>query len=444
MSKHFISLSRALLLLALVLAPAVARAGAIRQVTVADAINPVTARFISDQLRQAEAAGDSAFLLLLDTPGGLVSAMRGIIQGILQAPIPVIVYVAPSGGGAASAGALITMAADFAVMAPGTNIGAASPVSIGLGGGGGMDETMKSKVFNDFIAYSRSIAEQRGRNPDWAEDIVRDARSSSATEALELKVIDLIANDVPSLLTQLEGRKYLRHGQAQIFSAAGAVVQPVEMGWRLRLLSAISNPTLAYMLLMLGILGIFFEISQPGVVLPGVIGGIAILLAFFSFQVLPVNLVGLLLIFLAVVLFVLEIKVVSYGMLSIGGVISLTMGSLILIDSDEPTLQVSRAVIFATVVVASSFILLVLWFVTRTQKTPSISGMDAMIGLRGMATEAMAPGEEGQVLVQGEYWRALSEETVAEGTPIEVVGFSRGLELKVRPLSVPGSEDTHA
>ncbi|HEY7745183.1 MAG TPA: nodulation protein NfeD, partial [Desulfuromonadales bacterium] len=305
----------------------------IRVVRVADVINPVVADFVTVQLKAANEADERAFLLELDTPGGLDTAMRTIIQAVLASRVPVIVYVYPSGGRAASAGALITLAADFAVMAPGTNLGAAHPVAIAPGGGGDKNETMMAKVVNDAVAYARSIAQQRGRNVEWAERIVRESISTPASEALELKVIDLVAADEAALLAGLDGRRYLREGKALTLETAGTVLVYAEMSWRQRILTVLSNPNVAYLLLMLGILGIFFEISQPGVILPGAIGAIALLLAFYAFQTLPVNYAGVLLILLAIVLFVLEIKVASYGMLTVGGIIALALGSLMLIES---------------------------------------------------------------------------------------------------------------
>ena len=257
-------------------------AAPVRAVRVAGVINPVIADFITAELAAANAGDARAFLIELDTPGGLDSAMRTIIQQVLGSRLPVIVYISPSGARAASAGALITLAADFAAMAPGTNIGAAHPVAIGVGGSGGsaQDETMMEKVVNDAVAYARSIADQRGRNRDWAEQIVRESVSTEAREALELKVIDLIAADQAALLAALDGRTYLRNGKALTLDTAGATVSYAEMNWRQKILNGIANPNVAYLLMMLGILGIFFEISQPGVILPGVIGAIAILLRF--------------------------------------------------------------------------------------------------------------------------------------------------------------------
>jgi membrane-bound serine protease (ClpP class) len=406
----------------------------IRVVRVAGIINPVLADFISVELDTANNGNARAFLIELDTPGGLDSSMRVIIQKILASKIPVIVYVYPSGARAASAGALITLAADFAAMAPGTNIGAAHPVSIGIGGTGDNEQgnTMMEKVVNDAVAYARSLAEQRGRNRDWAEQIVRDSISTAAQEALELKAIDLIATDEQDLLKKLDDRTYLRNGKPRKLVTRGAVLSYAEMTWRQEIFNTLSDPNVAYMLLMLGILGIFFEISQPGVILPGAIGSLALLLAFLGFQTLPVNYIGVLLILLAIILFILEIKVVSYGMLTVGGLIALTFGSLILVDSPEPYLQISRSVIAATVLVCASVISLVLFFVVRVQKTRFVSGLEGMIGERGQAVTALDP--RGRVYVHGEYWDAHAEETIASGSEIEIVRSEANLKLLVRAV----------
>jgi membrane-bound serine protease (ClpP class) len=395
---------------------------------VSGSINPVVADFVADELARANAANAPAFLIELDTPGGLDTAMRKIIQATLASRTPVIVYVAPSGARAASAGALITLAADFAAMAPGTNIGAATPVSIGVGGG--MDETMKHKVVNDAIAYARSIAEQRGRNPEWAERIVRDGASTAASEALGLKVIDLVADSRAELLKRLDGRRYLRDGKELRLTLVGAEPVVREMSWPRKVLNVVSDPTIAYLLMMLGILGIFFEISQPGVILPGVVGAVALLLALFAFQALPVNYVGVLLILLGLILFILEIKVASYGMLSVGAIVALTMGSLMLIDSADPVMRISLAVIAATVASCTAFILFCLWFVTRSQQRQIVSGREGMLGEPGLALTAVHA--TGRVLVHGEYWDACADEPVAAGADIEVVEVGERMRLKVQ------------
>lgn len=413
--------------------------GVVRAVRFADGINPVMAGFIASELTRANTDGALAFLLELDTPGGLDTAMRTIIQGILGSKIPVIVYVYPPGARAASAGALITLAADFAVMAPSTNLGAAHPVAIGPGAGGGEEKssTMMDKVVNDAVAYARSIAQQRGRNVEWAEKIVRESISTPATEALELKVIDFIASDEAALLVQLDGRRYLRDGQSLTLQTQGAKLVFAEMGWRLQILNTISNPNVAYLLMMLGLLGIFFEISQPGVILPGVIGALALLLALFAFQTLPVNYTGVLLILLALVLFLLEIKVTSFGMLTVLGIISMTLGSLMLFESSEPYMRVSWEVIAATVAVSTSFSLLVLFFVVRTQKGRVVSGREGMVGELG---EAVTPIDgEGRVFVHGEYWDAYAKEPIPMGARVEVVAMGAHMRLEVKLHSGSGS-----
>jgi membrane-bound serine protease (ClpP class) len=408
-----------------------AMAGELPILRVSGSINPVVADFVSDELARANAADAQALLIELDTPGGLDTAMRKIIQATLASRTPVIVYVAPSGARAASAGALITLAADFAAMAPGTNIGAATPVSIGIGGG--MDETMKHKVVNDAVAYARSLAEQRGRNPDWAERIVRDGASTSASEALSLKVIDLVADNRTELLKQLDGRRYLREGKEHRLVLAGADPVVREMSWTRRILSVVSDPTVAYLLMMLGILGIFFEISQPGVILPGVVGAIAILLALFAFQALPVNYVGVLLILLGLVLFILEIKVTSYGMLSVGAIVALTLGSLMLIDSPDPFMRISLSVIGATVISCTGFILFCLWFVNRSQRRRVVTGREGLVGEHGRALTMVHT--TGQVFVHGEYWDAYADMVVPAGAEIEVVGVAEQMRLQVRAKS---------
>lgn len=403
-------------------------------VRISGAINPVIADFVTDQLANANSSEASAFLIEIDTPGGLDTAMRKIIQAILASKAPVIVYVAPAGARAASAGALITLSADFAAMAPGTNIGAATPVAIGVGGGG-MDETMKHKAVNDAVAYARSLAEQRGRNPEWAEQIVREGLSTSATAALELKVVDLVADSREQLLKEIDGRRYLRDGKELHVNLADVVPNFREMSWARRILNVVSDPTVAYLLMMLGILGIFFEISQPGVILPGVIGAFALLLALFAFQALPVNFVGVLLILLALVLFILEIKIVSYGMLSVAAISALALGSMMLIDSPEPFMQISRAVIFATVISCAGFVLFCLWFVSRAQRRRIVSGQEGLIGEHGRAISAVH--DSGKVFVHGEYWEAVAAEAVVAGSEIEVVGLEDQMRLRVRAVAPP-------
>jgi len=423
------------LLLALLVAGSVSAAGqSIRAVRWSGAINPVAGQFISEQIEVANRE-HIAFLLELDTPGGLDTAMRQIIQAQLGSHIPVIVYVAPAGARAASAGALITLAADFAAMAPGTNLGAAHPVTIGSGGGApegdeSKENVMMTKVVNDAVAYSRSIAEQRGRNQDWAEEIVRESISTPASEAVKLGVVDLVAESTDQLMEKLAGRTYLRSGEELTFDPGTGQIDYQQMDWRQDILNTLSNPNIAYMLMMLGILGIFFEISQPGVIFPGAIGAIALLLAFFGLQTLPVNYVGVLLILVGVVLFILEVKVASYGMLSVGGILAMSLGSLMLIGSDDPALQISRVVIAASVAVFSSFFLFAMFFVVRTQKTHFVSGREGLAGEGGQALSGF-PGD-GRVFVHGEYWDAWCDDEIGAGERVVVEAMLPNMRLKVR------------
>ena len=402
----------------------------IRQLNISSSINPVTASFITEHIGKANRNNERAVLIQLDTPGGLDTAMRDIIKAELNSTIPVIIYVAPPGARAASAGVLITLAADFAAMAPGTNIGAAHPVAIGAGNQ--PDNTMMKKVENDAAAYARSLAQKRGRNQDWAEQAVRKSVSISAEEALDLSVIDLIADNTENLIQQLDGYKYIRNGEALVFLSKGTIFKPVAMSGRQKILNALSNPNIAYLLMMLGIIGIFFEISQPGVVLPGAIGAISILLALFAFSSLPINYIGVLLILLAVVLFILEVKVISYGMLSVGGIIAMVFGSLMLIDSSEPYLQISRAVIAATVAVSAGFIIFATWMIIRTQRRSPVSGQEGMVGEIGEALEPIHT--TGRVFVHGENWQACSDQPINTGSGIEIIQVLDGLKLKVKAI----------
>ena len=410
----------------------------IRYLNIASSINPVVASFVTEQIKIANQNVERAILIQLDTPGGLDTAMRNIIQAELNSRIPVVVYVAPPGGRAASAGTLIALAADFAVMAPGTNIGAAHPVAIGVVNQ--PDSAMMEKVLNDAAAYARSLAQKRGRNQDWVERAVRESVSISAQEALALSVIDLIAANTETLLQQLDGSKYIRDGETRIFYATDAILEQVAMNWRQKILNAVSNPNIAYLLLMLGIIGIFFEISQPGVVLPGAIGAIALLLALFAFSSLPINYVGVLLILLAVVLFILEVTVVSYGMLTVAGLIAMALGSLMLIDSSEPYLQISWAVIAATVTVCGGFFLIATGMVIRTQRRPVTSGPEGMVGEVGEAIEPI--DGKGRVFVHGEFWQACSDQPIPTGAGIEIIQVMDGLRLKVKEVEDISSKET--
>ena len=389
-------------------------------------INPVTADFLQRNLDAAARRGDLLLLLEMDTPGGLDSSMRQAVKGIFSSTVPVAVYVTPSGARAASAGAIIALAADVAAMAPGTNIGAAHPVSIG---GEKPDKVMTGKIVNDAEAYVEGIAVKRGRNAEIARKMVRDSLSLSAEKALEEKVIDLIATDRQELFNKLEGRRMVRGGKEVVLKLAGAPVRTYQMGLRDRILNAISNPDVAYVLMLLGLLGLFFELSNPGVILPGVIGGISLILAFFAFQTLPVNYAGLLLILLAIILFIAEVTVVSHGILAIGGVIAMVLGSLLLFPSPEPYLRLSRGLIFSTALVTALFFIFVVTKVIEAHREKPISGREAMLGEHGVAQTDIAP--EGKVMLRGEYWNAVSAEPIAKGEKVEVVALD-GLRLTVR------------
>lgn len=400
----------------------------IRIVTIADPITPVTTRYLQRNLQDAVSHSEQLLLIELDTPGGLDTSMRAIVQSLLTSPVPVVVYVAPAGARAASAGAIICLAADLCVMAPGTNIGAAHPVALGEK----IDTTMETKLVNDAEAYVESIARQRGRNEELAKKMVRDSLSLSAARALEGKVIDLMAEDRNDLLRQLEGRTLRKGGGVMTLQLQGAKVTTAKMTTAEMIRNIISNPNVAYMLMMLGMLGIFFELANPGVILPGVIGGISLILALFAFQTLPVNYAGVLLILFALVLLIAEIKVVSYGMLTVGGVIALLFGSILLFDSPQPWLRLSWSVILLTVLMTTGFFLLVVRKVVEAHRHRLATGREGLIGETGIAQSSIATA--GKVFIHGEYWDAFSDEAIAAGDHV-VVDAIDGMRLKVRKMT---------
>jgi membrane-bound serine protease (ClpP class) len=400
-------------------------------VTINGPVNPVTAGYIIRNLRGAAMQRDNLVLIEIDTPGGLDTAMRDIVKEIFASPVPVVVYVSPSGARAASAGAVIALSAEVCAMAPGTNIGAAHPVSIGEQ----PDKVMQEKMLNDAEAYMESIARKRGRNVEEAKKMVRSSTSLSAEKALEAGVIDLIASKRAELLKKLDGRAMTRDGKTFVLKTVGARVEKHEMGTRERILDAISNPNVAYVLMMLGMLGLFFELSNPGVILPGVIGGISLILAFFAFQTLPVNYAGVLLILLALVLFIAEIKIVSHGMLTVGGIISMILGSLLLFESSEPYLRVSWSVILVTVLSVAAFASFAVSKAVKAHRQKPASGKEGLIGEQGKADSDISP--EGKVFVRGEYWEAWSDQIIARGDKIVVTGVE-GMRLKVRKAAPSG------
>jgi membrane-bound serine protease (ClpP class) len=392
-------------------------------------INPVSAEYLHDALASAQDSGAQTLIIRLNTPGGLDTSMRLIIKDISSASIPVVVYVAPSSGRAASAGVFITMAAHVAAMAPGTNIGAAHPVAMG---GGEMDQTMKEKLENDSVAYLKSIAQQRGRNAAWAEDAVRKSVSVTEREALKLKVIDLVADDLPALLKQLDGRTVVLQSGQRVLKTAQAEVREFPMGLRLEFLKAISDPNVAYLLMTIGTIGIIAELYNPGAILPGIVGAISLILAFYSFQSLPVNYAGLLLFLLGIVFFILEASVTSYGLLAIGGIISMLLGSVMLIKTDVEFFRISWSVILPVVGFAAVFFLFIVGMGMKAMRRPAVTGREEMIGLIGIAKTALAP--HGQLAVHGELWEAVSDQPLQPGEEAEITRVD-GLRLHVKPLS---------
>jgi membrane-bound serine protease (ClpP class) len=392
-------------------------------------INPATAKFIIESIDQAVNQGGQCLIIELDTPGGLMDSMRNIVKKILSSPIPIIVYIAPSGARAASAGVFITMAANIAAMAPGTHIGAAHPVT--LGAEGKESKTMSEKIVNDTVSYIKTIAKTRGRNVDWAEKAVRKSVSITDEEALKLNVIDLISPDIQSLLTKIDGRVVKFDGVTRTLLTKGVQPRSIQMSWRYRLLDIISNPTIAYILLMLGIYGIFFELSNPGAILPGVVGGIFLILAFYALQMLPINFAGLALILFGLVLFIAEIKVVSHGLLSVGGVISLFLGSLMLVENPSEYMRISLSVIIPAVLVSAAFFTFAVTKAIKARLTKPTTGIEGLIGEIGMASMTIAP--EGKVSVHGEFWNAISDQKIEEGERIQVIGASN-LKLKVKKM----------
>lgn len=402
--------------------------GPILRLVVKSTINPVISEYIEKGLKEAVAQGAACVILELDTPGGLDTAMRDIVQSILNSPVPVIVYVAPSGARAASAGVLITLAGHIAAMAPGTNIGAAHPVGLG----GSMDETMMEKVEKDAVAYAKSLAEQRGRNAEWAVEAVRESKSVSAQEALELNIIDLMASSLAELIEKVDGREIETVWGKRTLALEGVPVEDMEMGWRYRILDTLSNPNIAYILMMFGFYGLFFELSNPGVIFPGVFGAICLILAFFALQTLPVNYAGVLLILLAIVLFIAEIKVTSYGVLSLGAVVSLLLGSLMLIESPDPALRVSWYVIVPMVATTAAFFLFAVSFALRAQIRQPTTGLEGLVGKRAKVVVPIR--RAGKVFVQGETWNAESDDTFEVGETVEIFAVS-DLTLRVKSVS---------
>ncbi|MDX9788685.1 MAG: nodulation protein NfeD [Desulfobacterales bacterium] len=394
--------------------PARAASGDVYVMTLSGSINPGVAEFVQSGVQKAVAENAACLIIQLDTPGGLAESMRQIVQSILGSPVPIVVYVSPAGARAASAGVMITIAADIAAMAPGTNIGAAHPVNAG---GKDIDETMSAKVTNDMVAHARSVAEKRGRNADWVEAAIRDSVSVTETEALKKMVIDLVAKDVKDLIAQIDGKEILGKGKLNL---ADAAIEPIVENLRTKVLKTISDPNIAYILMMIGLAGLYFEMSHPGVVLPGVIGAVCLVLAFFAFQTLPVNYAGILLILLALVFFFLELKVTSYGMLSIAGIGSLLLGSLMLFEGGEkdPGMRLAWTVLLPTVFLVSGFFVLIAGLVVRSQMSQPRTGASGLIGEIGVVKTPLTPN--GKVFVHGELWHATAASPIEAGVRVRV------------------------
>jgi membrane-bound serine protease (ClpP class) len=399
-------------------------------IKVAGIINPVSSEFIVKNLNRANEMQAEALIIELDTPGGLDSSMREIVKAIISSSVPVVVYVAPSGGRAASAGAFITLAAHVAAMAPGTNIGAGHPVSMG----GKMDETMAAKATNDAAAYIRSLAERTGRNAKWAEDAVRKSISATETEALKENVIDLVSKDLNALLKHIDGKRVTTATGEKTLKTAESTVTRKEAGLRYKILSFISDPSVAYLLMLLGFYGLFFELTNPGTIFPGVTGAIFLILAFYSFQTLPVNYAGLLLIVLAIVLFILEIMIVSAGLLTIGGIISMVIGSLMLFESPAPFFRISLSLVIPAAILTAVFFTATLRLAYKALRSKTSTGGEGLVGTDGKAVTEINK-DDGTAAVRGELWSAFSDDIIKKGEIIEVVSLS-GLKIKVKKKEV--------
>lgn len=435
--------------------------------TIDGAIGPATADYLVRSIEDAEEAGRHLIIVEMDTPGGLDSAMRDIIKKILASRVPVAVWVGPEGARAASAGTYILYAAHVAAMAPATNLGAATPVSIGGGGGapvGGEQEepapqgdengeaadrkntkndagttAMERKAVNDAVAYIRSLARKRDRNADWAERAVREAVSLSAHAALEENVIDHVAADIPDLLSQIDGREVQTADGAVVLQSAGLAVEHVEPDWRTDFLSIITDPTIAYLLMLIGIYGLIFEGYSPGAIVPGVVGAICLLLALFAFQVLPVNYAGLALIALGIVLMAAEAFAPSFGALGLGGIAAFIVGSVILMDTDVPGFGIPTRLIAGVSGIGGAITLGIIWFAVSSKRRTVVSGSEQLIGAIAVAKKDFAG--RGMVYVLGENWIAESREPVLEGQELRVIRRD-GLVLQVEPINATSSEET--
>jgi membrane-bound serine protease (ClpP class) len=403
-----------------------AQAKDIYTITVNGAINPPVAGFIKESIEKTQEKGGEALVISLDTPGGLDTSMRDIVKNIMDASVPVIVYVSPSGARAASAGSIILMASHIAVMAPGTNVGAAHPVTIGKDK---PDKTMMKKVENDAVAYSRSIAMKKGRNVEWAAKAVLESASITAKDALDKNVIDVIADSMDELLTKIDGRTVETRTGKVTLKTKGMKTNEIDMPFKYKFLSYLSDPNVAYLLMMLGIIGIFFEIYSPGAIFPGVAGGISIILALYAFQTIPISFAGVALILLGIIFFILELKIISHGALGIAGVISIIIGSIMLIDDPSGVLAISWKSIITVAVSLGFFVFGILAYAVKAQMAKVKTGMEGLVGEIGIAKTDIIG--KGKVSVHGELWDAKSDESVREGEEVVVTDVER-LIVKIK------------
>jgi membrane-bound serine protease (ClpP class) len=401
----------------------------VTSINIDGSINPATAAFIQRGIEKAKKENAQCLIIHLNTPGGLLKSTRVIVGNILESPVPVVVYVSPPGAHAGSAGVFITLSAHIAAMAPATNIGAAHPVGMG-----GTDTTMNAKVTNDAVAFIRTIAEKRNRNVQWAEEAVKKSVSITAHDALQQKVIDLIANNTDELLEQIDGRTVEINAGTATLRTRDVPIETMEMGFVEKLLNILSDPNIAYILMMLGFYGILFELYSPGAIFPGVIGVISLILAFYSFHTLPVNYAGVALIIFAIILFLLEIKIISHGILAIGGVVSLLLGSLMLIrpDSSFEFIKISRSLIITFTVFTALFFLFIVGAGLKAQRAKPVTGIEGATGEIGEVLETLDP--VGSVLVHGEIWQAESVTgKIDKGKRIRVTGM-KNFKLYVEPI----------
>jgi membrane-bound serine protease (ClpP class) len=403
-------------------------------------INPATVDYIRSGIESATENSSEALIITLDTPGGLLTSTKEIVKSLLNSPVPIVVYVYPSGATATSAGVFITLSANIAAMADGTSIGAAHPVFLGPGGGGqkskdeqneksGNDNKMREKIENFASSFMESIAEKRGRNVKWAIDAVRNSASITATEALKKHVIDLISPNLNELINEIDGKEVTLPTGKKILNTKGAMVDRVNMNAKQRLVDILSTPDIAFLLISLGSLGLFIEFYNPGLIFPGVAGAICLLLGLVSLQILPFNYAGLALLALSILLFVTEVYVTSYGVLSIGGILSFILGALLLFDTPESDVRVGFNVVIAAVLAIGLFFIFVAYYLVKAQRTAISLGFEGLMGEVGVAVTTIE--NKGKIFIHGEYWDAESDETIREGEKVKVVEKISGFKLRV-------------